>query len=419
MITRAQLYNYWDKLFEAQDRASGKVFGRDQGATTYPSEAAMDMLSAYLVAKDDPSFPKTKADAFLKAAERQLSFARELGSNDLINRGDGVYGRDVQSRQIYNFAVAGILLHDPKYLAWALQCASAMSRRLKPGYYQPSYIPRALGYQLFWATYVANGEADIENCTTIPTGYIPVGGDPQGWPRGAIDPNQNAAIGLAFTLLFKNGRFVEPPPPPSIGWNKTNKNFTLTTIQDEFGATIALQQYQDMEHNDRNDDFLVYHGALPENDSLDRRLNYDTMYAGITYFYWAVAYAYCWEKNTTDSKSLGGDLKKALDAAGQWLSQDTFANGFVNTARRCYKDDHISPANPPSYECWFRFVLYWITDRLTPERRMAWAQQALDLVVNHELPGCHGTDYPKMATPFCFFRLLKIPEKEFLPPTDP
>lgn len=57
-----------------------------------------------------------------------------------------------------------------------------------------------------------------------------------------------------------------------------------------------------------------------------------------------------------------------------------------------------------------RLLLYWITLALTPEERRAWADSSLSQVY-----ALSSSYLPSGATPSCYFRLVGMPEEEYLP----
>jgi hypothetical protein len=407
MATVSELKRYWENLLHSQERDDSlKVFGRDR-AKQYPSEAATDLLSAYFVTGEVP---------YLEGAKRQLAFSRELQDTKQLLPWGGFIYRDQHSRQVYNLAVAATVLKDNLLLKWAEESAESLRLSLEARYYEPMYVStNRPGFRTRGAIYRYAAPPPSEPRYEPLADLIESGSGR--WLPGVIDPNQNAAIGLGFTLLYQNPASIYHPT----GSNHALALDVLRLIQEEFTATTWLQSWQKsgegtrlLPQNDPRMNWPVYSGGLPMNDSDDRRRNYNTMYASLTFLYWAIAAAY-WKAQPASVSNLGGLLENGLNAAGRWLSTGVFADPSVKSALR-YSDNglQMSPDYPPWYECWYRFALYWVTGSLSAGQRRAWADRALDEVIKCQ-PGCDDSGFPSFATPFCFFSLLGIPPAEYLP----
>jgi hypothetical protein len=156
--------------------------GRATESAHYPTEPALVFLTAYEL---------TRETRFAEQAKKQLEYAHGRGKDGLLLTPEGVCGRDYQARQIYNFYVAFRILDEEGYLKWADDAASAMLKHIP----RSPYACRGQTHTLFTGDLLdAAGHAKLSN--------------PQ-----RIDPNQNAEIALAFSLLYHDrasGHFHNP-----------------------------------------------------------------------------------------------------------------------------------------------------------------------------------------------------------------
>lgn len=340
----APLLGYWSRIHRHMERLPDHVYGLDQ-ISAYPTEPAMTFLSAYLA---------TGNQLYRQAVEDQLQFAHSLENSDrllLIPQYPWV-SRDYQARHIYNLAIAGMLMNEQKYVGWADACAQAMIDHLTRA---PHLDRDGVLRLLFSNTYelVPPYRADSP-------------------PR--VSPNQNAGVGLAFTLLYhiSSSRLFLSPVARDIALAELHASAAYQTPLGEI--------------------------ALTEGTPLSR---FDTNYGSYTAFLWLLSNEY-WQDST---------LSSAISLAAEWLSRSDLliseTSGWEYPAPD-YSTLVIGQARYPEY--WNRLLLYWKTSVLTSGQRRVWADQCLSQVY-----GLSSDRLPSGATPFCYFQLMGMPEEEYLP----
>ena len=252
----------------------------------YPSPPTHIPLSGWLI----------EGNAVWKEdAERQLQFVhRERTNADGFILGPTYPNltRDGVAREGIFIYMSYQLLQNPDYLAWVDTLAVSMMNKLKRS---PRSF-RGKTYELFYAEY-----------EKIPP-YRPIG-------LNAIDPNQNAEIGLLFTMLYHE-------PNSVLYHNKVAKKIAY----DELSASMALQEPT---------------GELSLTEMLLGQ--YDTGYGSYTAMLWTMANKY-WNDNA---------FQKHITLAGQWLSQWMSADRL---------GEHFWPEytfnQPWSTELWWRLAVY-------------------------------------------------------------
>ena len=180
---------------------------------------------------------------------------------------DGCFGRDYQARQIYDFYAAWEILGDPTYLRWAEEAADAMR----------VHIARIAhrGFTLFaWNIDRNLGEHDLP-----------------GW-QSAIDSNQNAEIGLAFTLLATD-------PQSIYHTDAARRALALDIATNEIAASLTQQHGDPTSPDD---------GAIALSEHHPGR--FDTAYGSYASWSWA------WASRRNPQPT----WETAVAAAGQWLA---------------------------------------------------------------------------------------------------
>src|SRR5437764_10590429 len=122
----------------------------------------------------------------------QLDYCHGREVDGLLVTRENLSTRDYQARQIYNFYLAYRILGDGRYLRWADDCAAAMVRLIPRG---PREDPAG------------------RTCTLFLAGYFTPDGKPHHETGNSIDPNQNAEVALAYTLLYHDpaSKFFRDP----------------------------------------------------------------------------------------------------------------------------------------------------------------------------------------------------------------
>ena len=214
---------------------------RDYRDSIYPTEPATFFLSAWML---------TGKSDYLQAARRQYDVARswvnEDGVFDASRSGHFPQGftRDATARQIYNAYTGWRVLGDPALLELADRCAEGMLRHIAR---QPHEY-RGGKFTLFATTTEARPPYRVNGNT---------------W----IDVNQNAELGLAFTLLYHEPR------------SRLYRNEQAREVA--FQELRAGMSVQNMET-----------GAIPIGGSREWIDKYDTMYGAYALFSWAWANRY-------------------------------------------------------------------------------------------------------------------------------
>jgi hypothetical protein len=156
-------------LWEARLAKTG---GHHAESSAYPTEPSLVFLTAYDLTRDT---------RYAEQAARQLDYAHRRATDDgLLLTADGLCGRDYQARQVYNFYVAYRVLADGRYLRWADEAAAAMLKHVP----RTPHASRNEAHTLFSADlFDRHGAVRLSNTQRI-------------------DPNQNAGVALAFSLLY-------------------------------------------------------------------------------------------------------------------------------------------------------------------------------------------------------------------------
>ena len=272
------------------DAELAKTQGKPQTKNQYPTEPAVPFLSAY-----DFTHEKKFADQ----AVIQLDYAHSREKNALLITFEGICHRDYQARQIYNFYLAYRILKDPKYLAWADACASAMVKTIPR---QPHTFAGET-HTLFAATFIKpDGKPD----------------DPLAF---TIDVNQNAEVGFAFSQLYHD--------PKSAFYQKR------IAREIAYEETLASMSLQDMKT-----------GAIPLREGLMDQ--YDTAYGGYATFSWTGTQL-LWHEPKFDPH---------LRAAAKWLAP---LSDVTRDTRRWYPK-RIDGGPMSLWEIWFRVPALWYSD---------------------------------------------------------
>lgn len=190
-----------------------------------------------------------------------------------------------------------------------------------------------------------------------------------------VSPNQNAGVGLAFTLLYH------------------------TSTSSQFHASVAREIALAELHASAAYQTPMGEIALTDGDPLSR---FDTNYGSYTALLWLLSNEY-WQDST---------LTSTIHRAAVWLSRSDLlvseTSGWEYPAPD-YSTLVIGRARYP--ERWSRLLLYWTTGVITSSQRRLWADECLRQV--YELS---SERLPSGATPFCYFQLLGMPDEEYLPP---
>lgn len=338
--------NFWYSMHDYMQILPGKVFGKDSFTQDhYPAQAAISLLSAYLITKDE---------VFAKDAERQLEYAHSFENKDNLFVSYAFNFEYVQpqicrehlSRHIYSLYAGYKILGDKKYLEWADNNAAAMLNFLK----RDKTFFKQKTYNLFYTCYHAEPP------------YNPYIG------QGVfIVPNQNASLGMAFTLLYHdpNSKFYK---------SKILKDFAYTELR----ASMALQE----------DDGTI---LLPIGIG-----GHDTLYGTYTSFSWAVANHF-WQNL---------EFEKHIKKAGKWLKQYSTgqAIGIQCWRRFCGKGDLDLLE-----EIFGRIPVLYTTNNLKKE----FIDYGYSLMQDKKLI-LEELQYITREIPFCFFEIIDIPKNVYL-----
>lgn len=258
----------------------------------YPSEAAISFWSAWRL------FGEAE---LLSAAQRQCDWAHSLMAADGLFTPPpfGMVSRLSQARLITGFMVAYQASGDARYLGWA---DAAVEGFLKLPVEPVSYQGRV--FQLFNYAY---------------------GSTPPYPPQSTVrmNPNQESAIGLAFTQVYfaPQSRFFHSPQLYDLAWQNLNASLVL---QDALGRIPTDQDH-------------------PE--------DFDTLYGGYTLMNLAWADSY-WHS---------AELGAAVRSGAGWLS--AYSDGSTD---RYYPARYHGPLNDP-VELWQRLPVLQAAGLLTPQ----------------------------------------------------
>lgn len=269
----------WEK--QLRDAANKPIVSK-----FYPTEAALVFLTAYDFTRDA---------RFAMQADVQLEYSHARESEGLLLTSDRTTTRDYQARQIYNFYLAYRILAEGKYLHWADACAAAMIR----------VIPRS--------SHSCAGETHV----LFEAGYFDATGKPVRENGNAIDVNQNAEIGLAFSLLYHDpaSRYFRDPLARQIAY-------------EELLASMSLQD--------------MHTGAIPLHESFPGD---DTAYGSYATFSWT----WCqilWRE---------AKFEPHVRAAGKWLGPKM---NLKSDSQRFYPK-RIDGGEVPDWEAYYRLPLLW------------------------------------------------------------
>ena len=272
------------KLWEARLLKAG---GKPIVSEHYPTEEALVFLTAYDFTRD----PRYATQASL-----QLDYCHAREVNGLFVTSAKTTTRDYQARQIYNFYLAYRILADGRYLHWADDCAAAMAAR----------IPRQ--------SHPAAGETH----TLFLAGYFTPDGKPHHETGNAIDPNQNAEVALAYTLLYHDpaSKFFRDPLARSVAF-------------DELLASMSIQNPQTGE--------LPVHESMPD--------GFDTAYGSYAVFSWV------WCQQLWHDER----FEQHIRLAAKWLGPKT---DLARDSQRWYPK-RIENGVVPEWEANYRLPLIW------------------------------------------------------------
>jgi|GEM_PF-2847987 len=292
---------FWSAQDSIMNASPSRVF--DQASSNfdprvYPSESAISLLSAYLV---------TRETRFRDAALRQLQYARSLEDENHLHRypedlsGDAPFGlvsTNAQARLVVGYYLAWHVLGEANYLDWADETLAAFL--LLPA------TEACWNEECFtaWSFLYSREE-----------GFEP-------WTSCFVNPNQNAVIGLAMTLLFHT--------PESV------------FHEDEQVGRLARQQL------DAAVVMMDTAGRIPLSASGDDVSLYDTRYGHVTLLHvmWAQL---LWQDPAMQGK---------LELAHGWV--DEFTRGGARTLR--YYPEFVDGPVPDPAELYYRFPLVYFLD---------------------------------------------------------
>jgi hypothetical protein len=291
---------------QRQKNSPGQVFNAPAmgyDPRYYPSEAAISFWSAWKTFRDPE---------LLAAAQRQCEYAHSLMAIDglFTPAPFGMISRLSQARLITGFLVAYQASGEAKYLGWADDAVEGFLRLpVEPVNYGGSV------FQLFNYAY-----------TPLPP-YAP-----QSTIR--MNPNQEAAIGLAFTQVYFT---------PQSRYYRSELLYTLAW--QNLDASLVLQDSQ---------------GRIPtDQDHLDA---FDTLYGGYTLvnLVWANKY---WKSDK---------LSAAIRNGAAWLA--TYSDG---TTQRYFPTRYAGPLGDP-IELWQRLPVLQqaglVTEQFSASLDALWSQ---------------------------------------------
>jgi hypothetical protein len=193
------------------ERRLAQAAGKPTASHAYPTEPALVFLTAYSVTRDE---------RYARQAAKQLDYAHDRSVDGLLLTADGLCGRDYQARQVYNFYLAYRVLREAHYLKWAEEATDATLRHVP----RSPYTCRGETHTLFTADLLDRvGTVKLRN------------------PE-RIDPNQNAGVALAFTLLYHDvaSKFFKSEVAKSIACEELLAGMTL---QDMNTGLIAIAEH--------------------------------------------------------------------------------------------------------------------------------------------------------------------------------
>ncbi|MDI7258429.1 MAG: hypothetical protein QME90_00760 [Thermodesulfobacteriota bacterium] len=340
-----QLSFYWETYHELMLAQPTQVFSGKDLIEAYPSEMALALIAAYLITQE----PRYALDA-----DRQLTFARGFEDlNHLLVIYPDAYpyiSRDYIARQIYNLYVAFKIFGNVKYLQWADEEAQAMITYLK----RSPLTYNGVTYTLFYPTYN----------TTTP--YTPLTQGP------SIDLNQNAEIGLAFTLLYHE-------PLSQLHDNQTAADIALNELR----ASMALQD--------------MTTGAIPVASFPPYDTQMDTGYASYTLRSWVWANLF-WKDP---------DFALHIQKGAEWLS------GYVTsseiTAQNYTWTELFDQPNGKANieEAWDRFPAFYFTGTVD-------IPHYVSLIYNKLFDQISAYQF-RFKTLFGYFEAMGIPRSAYMP----
>lgn len=272
-----------EKLWRERLEAAG---GKPLVSEHYPTEETLVFLTAYDFTRDD---------RYAKQAAIQLDYCHSREKDGLFLTSEGSTTRDYQARHIYNFYLAYRILADGRYLKWADDCAAAMLK----------VIPRA--------KHTVAGET----YTLFQAGFVNPKGEPAGWNKQYIDPNQNAEVALAYSLLYHDpaSRFFRDPQAKEIAYEEL---LASMSIQDMTTGKIAITE------------------DIPGGD---------TAYGSYATFSWTWCQLLWYERK----------FEPHVRAAGRWLAPMT---NLAHGSQRWYPKE-IKDGIVPYWEAYFRLPVLW------------------------------------------------------------
>lgn len=232
------LKTFWDSIHNTMQSQPGMVFEPPNHAT-YAAYAALNFVSAYWI---------TGNNLYRDDAARQLTYAHGLENADhmYVSPVETRITRDALARHIFSLAVSGLYLRDNLYLRWADDAAQSALSLLRRDNYTST---KQHTYRIFYSSYNLTPPYEPNSALLIST-------------------NQNAAMGLAFTLLYHS-------PASRFYHSEVAREIALS----ELWASIDPQVEET--------------GEIPLGDPPGSNGDcYDTSYGAYTVFSWSVANAF-------------------------------------------------------------------------------------------------------------------------------
>jgi hypothetical protein len=313
---RAKFREYWNSantVMETQGLVKDKVQADDIWNLFYPTPSVYSLLGGWIIEQD----PTWKA-----AIERQITYSNlhRMKATPTVpgklpfydgpppeGKPNTPFSRDAIAREAIAQYSVYEALNNPRYLESVDHIALGVFYdliRASVTTVNPSTTPGP--YNLYFGHYDLLTRVHFEE-------------------KEHISPNQNAEVGLLFTLLYHN-------PHSAFYLNSTARDIA----QNELNAAISVQKAN---------------GALPLRDytSAENNNNYDTNYASYTFALVAMANVYWNEGKYTTAIAKGGD----------WLTQYMSSDYPYWAAHFGNNETCVVLGCENSAEMWNRYIAYY------------------------------------------------------------
>jgi len=300
------------------------------------------------------------------------------------------YARDTMAREALAYYHAYATFGTSRYLTWADDIAIAMLDKLSLHSVVNPKAPTGPAFSLFHEHYYYQTDVDANGTNYCGmAGMLAINASgfcAKNYPSGDIDPNQNAEVGLLFTVLAndKNSRIYS-----------LKRTAALAVARDHLDSAISIQQTD---------------GALPVSTSSAPGTNQDTGYASYTFSLLAEANAYWNSASYTD----------ALQRGGNWLSLHFSTSpkyAYINSNSEPVCDGQKVGTLQPcekAVEMWWRIPAYYYAGKQLSD----FSGYMQKLYTTTSWPSANGwlpTGETKYDGRFLFLKAAGIPQSYYLP----